>query len=362
MASTDAIPLARKNVAYRLYFGIYKNDGTLITGATALDSEVSKDGAAFADCTNEATEISQGAYYLDLTSTEMNADNVFVVVKTSSTGAVVPTFSINPQETGDFKVDVNSLLGTAWLTPGTAGTPDVNVKLWNGLTTVALPLTPTTAGRTLDVSAGGEAGIDWANVGSPATVVGLSGTTVKTATDVETDTQDIQSRIPAALVGGRMDSSVGAMAANVMTAAAAASDLTTELQNGLATATALATLQTSVDDLPTNAELATALAAADDAVLAAIAALNNLSAAQVNAEVVDALATDTYAEPGQGAPSATTSLAAKINYLFKAWRNKTTQTATTYSLYADDAATVDQKATVSDDATTMTRGEVVSGP
>lgn len=60
-------------------------------------------------------------------------------------------------------------------------------------------LQSTVAARTLDVSAGGEAGVDWANVGSPATVVGLTGTTVKTATDVETDTQDIQSRLPAAL-------------------------------------------------------------------------------------------------------------------------------------------------------------------
>lgn len=48
--------------------------------------------------------------------------------------------------------------------------------------------------------------------------------------------------------------------------------------------------QTSVDDLPTNAELATSQASADDATLAAIAALNNLSAAQVNAEVDTALA------------------------------------------------------------------------
>ncbi len=47
--------------------------------------------------------------------------------------------------------------------------------------------------------------------------------------------------------------------------------------------------QTSVDDLPTNAELATSQAAADDATLAAIAALNNLSAAQVNTEVDTAL-------------------------------------------------------------------------
>lgn len=48
--------------------------------------------------------------------------------------------------------------------------------------------------------------------------------------------------------------------------------------------------QTSVDDVPTNAELATALADADDATLAAIAALNNLSAAEVNAEADTALA------------------------------------------------------------------------
>lgn len=47
--------------------------------------------------------------------------------------------------------------------------------------------------------------------------------------------------------------------------------------------------QTSVDDLPTNAELATSQAAADDATLAAIAALNNLSAGQVRTELATEL-------------------------------------------------------------------------
>ena len=61
------------------------------------------------------------------------------------------------------------------------------------------------------------------------------------------DTNDIQSRLPAALVSGRMDALVGAMAANVMTAAAAAADLTTELQSGLATAADLATMAGYVD-------------------------------------------------------------------------------------------------------------------
>ena len=84
--------------------------------------------------------------------------------------------------------DVTRLLGTAWLTPGTAGTPDVNAKLWNGLTTVALPLIPTVAGRTLDVSAGGEAGLDWANIGSPTTTVAMTGTTIATTQKVDVET------------------------------------------------------------------------------------------------------------------------------------------------------------------------------
>jgi hypothetical protein len=114
MAASDALPVARKNVAYRVQFGIYKNDGTLITGATGLDSEVSKDSAAFADCTSEATEIgSSGVYYLDLTSTEMNADVVSILVKSTSTGAVPVILTINPEEGGDIRVNATHLAGTA---------------------------------------------------------------------------------------------------------------------------------------------------------------------------------------------------------------------------------------------------------
>lgn len=89
---------------------------------------------------------------------------------------------------GVIKANVTQLLGTAWLTPGTAGTPDVNAKLWNGLVTVALPLVPTVAGRTLDCSAGGEAGVDWANVGSPTTSLALTGTTIAVTQKVDVDT------------------------------------------------------------------------------------------------------------------------------------------------------------------------------
>jgi hypothetical protein len=103
MASTDAKLVPTKNVAYRVTFPILDADGDLVTGATGLDSEVSKDAGTFADCTNEATEIatSSGVYYLDLTSTEMNADTVAVIVKTSSTGAKTTVLTFYPQEAGD---------------------------------------------------------------------------------------------------------------------------------------------------------------------------------------------------------------------------------------------------------------------
>ena len=79
MAASDAIPVPRKNQAFRVYLTILDADGDPVTGATGLDSEVSKDAGAFADCTNEATEIAQGMYYLDLTASEMNADAVVVI-------------------------------------------------------------------------------------------------------------------------------------------------------------------------------------------------------------------------------------------------------------------------------------------
>ncbi len=127
------------------------------------------------------------------------------------------------------------------------------------------------------------------------------------------------------------------------------------------TVTTVGTLTTYTGNTPQTGDSFARLGApAGASVSADIAALP--TNASVNAQVVDALNTDTYAEPAQGTPGATITLAAKINYLYKAWRNRSTQTATTYSLYNDNATTVDHKATVSDDATTADKGEVVTGP
>lgn len=128
MASTDAIPVPQKNVAYRVTFPILDADGDLVTGATGLDSEVSKDGGAFADVTAEATEIatSSGMYYLDLTSTEMNADCVAIIVKTSSSGAKTTPIVLYPEEAGNIRVNVTAYGGTAGTFSG--GRPEVNTS------------------------------------------------------------------------------------------------------------------------------------------------------------------------------------------------------------------------------------------
>lgn len=64
-----------------------------------------------------------------------------------------------------FDVSMTQILGTAVSTPTVAGVPNVNVKTWNDLTTVALPLVPATAGRTLVVDASGLADANAVKVG-----------------------------------------------------------------------------------------------------------------------------------------------------------------------------------------------------
>jgi len=115
-------PIPIKNTAYTLIVPIFDNDGDLVSGAAALDSEVSKDGGAFANCTNEAAEIgSTGMYSLALTATEMNADIVTVIVKTSTTDAKTTPIVLYPYgSTAGTEVGVgdgldDTLGGIRWL-------------------------------------------------------------------------------------------------------------------------------------------------------------------------------------------------------------------------------------------------------
>jgi hypothetical protein len=139
----------------------------------------------------------------------------------------------------------------------------------------------------------------------PVNVTKVGGTT-QTAGDIMADTNDIQTRLPAALVGGRMDSSVGAMASGVLTATAIAADA--------------------------------------------------ITAAKVASDVTDEIWAKSCTEPTAVVAASPTAIAA-LSWLLTLSRNKITQTATTQLVRNDaDSGTI-ATSTVSDDATTFIRGE-----
>lgn len=172
-----------------------------------------------------------------------------------------------------------------------------------------------------------QSGDSFARLGAPA---GASVSADVAA--VQSDTNDIQTRLPAALVGGRMDASVGAMAADTLTASALAASAVAEIQSGLSTLDAAgvraavglasANLDTQLDALPTNAELGAATANLDVAVSTRLAAASytapdNVSVAAIKtktdqlafgvANAVDTNITHVIGDPVQENGSTTTN-------------------------------------------------------
>lgn len=134
MSATDARPVPIKGEACRVTFPIWDNDGDPVADAAGLDSEVSKDGAAFADCVNEAVQIasSSGIYYLDLTAEEMAADTVAIVVKTSTADAKSTVIVLYPADSADIPVTVAGS-GAVWRTVSVAdteGNPAIGAEVW----------------------------------------------------------------------------------------------------------------------------------------------------------------------------------------------------------------------------------------
>ena len=146
-------------------------------------------------------------------------------------------------------------------------------------------LAPTVAGRTLDVTVGGEAGIDWANIGSPTTTVALSGTTISSSQVAASVTANVSANVvawngtaPSNLISGRVDATVGAMQTDVLTSTALAASAVTEIQAGLSTLTSA----------QVNAECDTALADVG---------LTTTITGRIDAAVSSRLATSGYTAP-----------------------------------------------------------------
>ena len=116
MGSSDALPVPRKNAAYRAYFKIDKNDGSLITSWTSAAASISKDGGTPAAPGDAPHEIGTtfGGGYIDLTATEMNADQVTLKVTVTNSGALPTMLYLYPEETGDIRVNVTAGAQVIW--------------------------------------------------------------------------------------------------------------------------------------------------------------------------------------------------------------------------------------------------------
>lgn len=258
-------------------------------------------------------------------------------------------------------------------------------------------LMPTTAARTLDVTATGAAGIDWANVENPTTALNLSGTNI----DVDQVVASVSGAVGSVTgavgsvtgavgsvtgavgsvtgnVGGNVVGSVGSVtgltAANLDVAvstrlasagytapdnASISAILTDTAEIGAAGAgltalasaanlatvagyidTEIATLQTSVNDLPTNAELATALDALPTAAENATAVLTTAMTESYRADgATGTLAQMQYEIIGHLGESAIVGTTKTINKV------DGTTAAATFTLDSDTAPTSITRAT-----------------
>lgn len=189
-------PSTAKRVVFKAFL-----DSDHVSEATGktIAITISKNGGAFgnpsAGATN-ATEISGGWYYVDLSTTDTNTSGPLAGRGTNADIDDVGFLF----EVGQSPADVTHWLGTAAATPTTAGVPEVDITH--------------IAGSAVSTSSA-QIGVNVVNAGGTAWGSGAI--------------------------------TAGAIAANAITAAKLDPDVTTELQSGLATAANLATLQSTAD-------------------------------------------------------------------------------------------------------------------
>lgn len=159
--------------------------------------------------------------------------------------------------------------------------------------------------------------------------------------------------------GGRLDVILDARAsqASVDTVYGIVGDILvdtgTTLPATLATLATAANLATVAGYLDT--EIAAILEDTGTTIPAQISALNNLSSANVLTQINAALDT-AISELSAAAPTATPTLRTGLMLLYMALRNRTTTTASAQTIQNDAGSTI-ATATLSDDGTTMTKGE-----
>jgi len=153
---------------------------------------------------------------------------------------IISISGIIQSPTGIVNANVISWLGSGVNSLISGYMPSMVMMYYSG----QVPVKPTIETRTLDITANGNAGIDWANIDNPTTTVNLVNTSISGVTNLSLNNISVnvsgwRGLSPNVLNNGRVDSYVGAMATDVLDSNALATTAVTEIQTGLATSTQL---------------------------------------------------------------------------------------------------------------------------
>ena len=267
----------KQSTALTVPFFVHDASGDPVTGLSdgSFTKRISKGSGAFGAMTVTITEMENGWYSFPLSTTHSNTLGILSITFTNAGAKQVnlqfrvhvrlpddlawPTTtgrSIDVLATGEIPIDFDTSIGNLaaaqieasaldgkgdWNVGKTGYSltqsfptnfADMSITVTTGLidiTQTAADKVWSSATRTLTAFSTALALSVWNVLESAVVTASSMGLKVKNnlnavLSDVEADTQNIQSRLPATLVGGAMDSDVSAMQAGVVTAAAVATN------------------------------------------------------------------------------------------------------------------------------------------
>ena len=362
------------------------------TAFAVADIRIYKDGSATEKATTNGLTVTSpfdsitGLHLMEIDTSNSTGDVGFwasgsVYHVRLVTAKTVATYSVSGLLIGEFSIELQT----------------ADTRKFNGTAITAASGIPEVKVASIAANA-----VNASSLATDAVTEIQSGLATQTSVDtIQSDTNDIQTRLPAALESGRiaavLDSATATQIDNIETSLTtlgsesttverSVSDTnaitfswpvsgatitgTASLNNGTygAVAGAIAFLRTETGrHYYTLAYNAADRPSAEGQVrykfvdgtytgYVVLRTVNLVTVAQVNAQVLDVLSVDTFGELGSP-PAATSSLKDKLVWLFMWARNKATATSSQRKLFADDTTTVVSTETITDDGTTFTKGE-----
>lgn len=197
-----------------LFFLVASSDHiSALTGATPTVT-LSKNGAAFASPSGTVSEIANGWYKVAGNATDTATLGPLALHATAASAdpcdiLVANIVAYNPQNANIGLTNVSSNMVQVAGAAVSTTSAQIGVAVVSYASGQA-PVQPTVAGRTLDISTNGNAGIDWANIDAPTTTQGLTGTTISTTQAVASVSGSVGS------VTGAVGSVTGNVGGNVV--------------------------------------------------------------------------------------------------------------------------------------------------